>query len=166
MILSTSIKGDSSYSPTYPSGVVTLSELGTYQMRALVDEGYWEYHFTEYGAVVDTIRMPGICLGFVGHIHSMQWAYYCCEEKCEGKLEDYYFNGNKRIAGNFKEGQALGQVRSYYPNGQLYQRATYFPRGNLQHRITYDPDGEVKSRENVFFYPIFRLISELENLGR
>ena len=79
---------------------------------------------------------------------------------------EYYSDGTKRMEGNFRNGEALGQVRSYYPNGQLYQRATYFPRGNLQHRITYDPDGKVKSRENVFFYPIYRLISELENLGR
>ena len=159
-------KGDSSYSPTYPNGTVYLSELGAYRLSTVWLEGYREYYFSEYTTIIDTVKLASIYLCFEGGMHPPTWSgYCCCGERCEGNLVEYYSDGTKRMEGNFRNGEALGQVRSYYPNGQLYQRATYFPRGNLLRRITYDPDGEVKSRENVIFYPIYRLINELENLG-
>ena len=166
------VKEGVSYRSDGASGILTLPTGGTYTLEMV-----WELvDSTELGKVYelphadtvvrDTVALMSLYACMSGEAHPSFIGYCCCEKPCEGKQIRYYAHGGKWIEGNFKEGQALGQVRSYYPNGQVYQRATYFPRGNSQHRITYDPDGEVKSRENVFFYPIYRLINELENLGR
>ena len=57
------------------------------------------------------------------------YGYCCCGEKCEGLKVDYYSNGKKRIEGKFKDGKPIGELKFYYPSGNLKRVENYNEKG-------------------------------------
>lgn len=141
-------KGDSTYYPKNNSGIVYLPEIGTYRLSSIYSDDYMDYHFTGFKSVVDTINSARIQLCLKpATTHPDYIGYCCCSEKCEGEQAEYYSNGNKRIEGCFKEGIPQGDLKIYFPSGDLKQVDKYNKKGHLKKRILYDESGKVKSSE-------------------
>ncbi len=63
---------------------------------------------------IDTISIPKIRFVTGSELHSKYWNYYNCDILCDGKIIDYYSNGNKRLEGVFKNGKPT--EITYYSN--------------------------------------------------
>lgn len=79
----------------------------------------------------------------------------------QGQLETNYADGTPKSRVNFNEsGLEDGEVKYYYPNGQIQMEytavsgkktgtmTTYYPNGNVKRKVTYGPDGKATSTED------------------
>lgn len=140
-------KNDVLYHPN-KDGIVCLPELGSYVLSTIDFDNIKEYFVQDYKAITDTLVKSRIYLGIEPPVsHSGFIGFYCCGERCEGEQRDYYANGNIRIEGYFKAGIPQGEVRMYYPSGQLKQVDRYNKRGEIRKRIIYTEEGEVLTKE-------------------
>ncbi|MCD8211268.1 MAG: hypothetical protein LUC37_06995 [Prevotella sp.] len=46
-------------------------------------------------------------------------------QRLEGRLEEYYENGQIKARSNYKDGKAEGLLELWYPNGQPQERCNY-----------------------------------------
>lgn len=95
----------------------------------------------------DTIVMPKIRLGWSMTLHSNERYYFNCSEICNGIETEYFENGNKKLEGNFENGQPL-EIRHYYENGnlktlELFQNDSFKP----YKIIKYDPENNLLEYE-------------------
>jgi hypothetical protein len=94
--------------------------------------------------------------------------YFDCGKMAEGSVTDYYFNGNIRQEGTFKNGQLVGTLKKYYPTGEIqeifynskkkweitqyYQNGKMMSyRGNLHGYKTYEyyENGQLKTKTDL-----------------
>lgn len=147
------VKKGIAYSVVDSSGVLVLSEAGNYSLSYVLDD----IDATQLGQIYsidkaervfsDTLKLFMIspCLEPTSHPDFI--GYCCCNQKCEGDQVEYYSNGNKRIEGCFKEGLPQGNLKFYYPSGQIKQVDEYNKKGYLKRRILYNENGKVKRSE-------------------
>jgi hypothetical protein len=133
------------YSKSYASedGICYVHQKGQYSI-----EGFGINYFDTYqiniqsSDHIDTLtkyriyvaRSPGI----------PPWPYYSyCGKRCDGKLIDYYENGNIRIEGEFKNGQIkniklfnkVGQLTQIIKNYKLHSLHEVYDNGKLIIRL-------------------------------
>lgn len=148
LIFFTLTNKDSVYYPHNDSGVVYLSKLGHYKLSSIYLDIDIDYEFIGYQSVIDTINTTRLQLGLEpATSHPNFIGYYCCDQKCNGMQVDYYSNGNKRIEGYFKEGIPYGELKTFYPNGQLKQLDKYNAKGRLKRRSYFNEKGEIDNIE-------------------
>jgi hypothetical protein len=69
--------------------------------------------------------------------------YTTCDSLAEGFISDYYYNGNKRMEGRFKNGQPVDSLMLYYRSGILKER--YISNPKKHERLTsYYPNGQIQ----------------------
>ena len=90
--------------------------------------------------------------------------YWDCSEPANGTFIDLYRDGNIRMKGNFKNGQATDSLFSYYRSGQLSELIIHGIDGKT---INYFKSGQLKSlhehnnRHIYEFYPNGQVKKEL-----
>jgi len=115
------------------NGNCVLPDTGKYELRLLEDiEDLPEYfHFQSFESYVDTFRISSIfeCLelttrpSFIG---------YCfCGNPANGNLKDYYSNGQVRLTGKFKNGNAVGELIYFDIDGNIEKILRYNRKGKL-----------------------------------
>ena len=122
--------------PKHNQDYVALKHTGEYRLSSnYTDINFKLITIDKEGHYVDTILQPS--LNFNQYIGYSDYSY--CGDTANGKLKDYYLNGNLRISGTFKDSQPSDTLYQYYPNGNL---ASVF----IQYR-----------KENRY-WPVYRLI--------
>ncbi len=107
------------------STYIELPDTGKYQvfLHYLYQDPYW-INITKHGLTIDTFYTDKIRFGwYLTNPPSSEYIY--CDSLCNGKLIDYYFNGNIKKIGTFKNGQPIDTLKEYYQNGKL--KKIYFP---------------------------------------
>ena len=137
------------YYPNENSGIVYLSDIGSYKLSTIYLDDPLTYEIKKVENVLDTLTSATVYLALEPPTsHPDFIGYFCCDHKCEGEKTDYYSNGSKRLEGCFKDGKPLGDLKIYYPNGMLKQLDKYSKRGKHKKRVIYDEKGEIKSLES------------------
>ena len=92
-----------------------------------------EIVLNRFGLNRDIINIPRIYKCVEPTTRHNSFVGYCsCGEKINGYEVDFYFNGNKRIEGKFKEGVPIGAVIKYYQSGNIQEIARYNKKGKLK----------------------------------
>ena len=74
---------------------------------------------------IDTITIPKTRFVTSLELHSKYWNYYNCDILCNGKIIDYFSNGNKRLEGVFKNGKPLEIIYYSDKKGIIELKETY-----------------------------------------
>jgi len=145
-------KSEEIFSVNDTSGILFLKDTGTYVLSYAIEmiDSFQlgkKYHIRAHGNYGDTLRLTTIypCLEAISHPRFI--GYCCCNERCDGFQTDYYANGNKRIEGLFREGRPKGELKFYYPTGQIKQIEKYTRKGKFLKRNLYDPKGNFIRKE-------------------
>ena len=69
--------------------------------------------------------------------------FWVCEDKCNGKLIDYYSNGNTRILGTFVNGLPVGELKRYFQNVKIKEVSVYDKDGFLTKKTLFTEKGEL-----------------------
>lgn len=119
-------KGDLIISPRDTSGVCYIEEAGVYELIHILSF-YSSVKDNPIKIVIDstkklysdTLRLDAI-MKCCGAPTIDPWSGFCnCGIPCEGYKVDYYMNGNKRIEGHFKKGNAIGKLFYYKSDGSI-----------------------------------------------
>jgi hypothetical protein len=134
-------KSDSVYDITDTIGTIILKKPGKYRLYSMMI-GMEQEVDIDFEMNKDTLDIRKIeeCLEPTSHPKFL--GFCCCDKKCEGKQNDYYNNGVKRISGEFKNGLPIGKVTWYYPNGKIKEIWIYTKKGILKRKIKYDKSGK------------------------
>ena len=142
-----SLRGQDLHIPIDTMGICLLPDTGVYTLR--FNGEIKTYHFKDYKSITDTVGLPMLeaCMSpttafsFIG--------YCCCEQKCNGKIVDYYLNGNIRAIGEFNNGIPNGNVIFYYSNGKIREINKYRKKGKLVWKKTFNENGDVLSYDKT-----------------
>ena len=97
-----------------------LPILGSYKLYHEYDLDYSENKpqkkFFNYGIYYDTILLERLVFVRVVGPYAK---YHDCDSQANGLVIDYFYNGNIRKIGTFKDGDAVDTVKVYYPSGVL-----------------------------------------------
>ncbi len=72
--------------------------------------------------------------------------YFDCDSLANGLITDYYYNGNIRIKGIFKNGQPIDTLKEYYRTGEISE--IFIPFEKHIKEITYFKNGQIKTDYN------------------
>ncbi|WP_298518151.1 hypothetical protein [uncultured Kordia sp.] len=131
---------DTTYGFDYEqSKSISLPKLGTYQLHYNFEDPI-KIEILDSGVNRDTLLLKKISLAiYVSNPPHSE--YFDCDSLANGKITDFYMNGNKRMQGVFKNGQPVDSLFSYHRNGQLselfiqnkksWKKSIYFKNGQL-----------------------------------
>lgn len=150
--------------------VVALPYLGNYKLYETddffqEDDNYYAINIEKQGLNTDTFYTKKIeLLLYVSNPHRS--GHYSCGHLASGTLTDYYYNGNIRLIGTFKDGQPIDTLKEFYTDGAIKeidipktkQRIIYFRNGNVKftafnrskrkrHIVEYYENGNLKSHQ-------------------
>lgn len=125
----------------YESKSIELPKAGFYNLYIKLDSLPIAVEITANKANRDTIFLKKLELAiYVSNPpHS---DYFECGNLANGKITDFYANGNLRTKGTFKDGQPIDTLFEYYRNGKLSE--LLIPRKKWK-KITYFTNGQIKS---------------------
>lgn len=128
--------------------IEVFEELNYSMINVYVKRGEW---ISQYSTILktkkDTIKIPRLLFSFDQALHSSDWGYFKCNTLCEGKVVDYYENGNKRLEGFFEKGKPK-EVLEYKINGKLGTRYFYdFPKLSYTRVDYFNENEELKEYE-------------------
>ena len=123
-------------------GTISLKETGKYRLISNV-HGIDKVVHIKYGENIDTLKTQRIfeCLEPVSHPKFV--GFCCCENKCNGFQQDFYYDGTLRIEGNFKNGLAVGKLKFYHQNGMVQEIREYNKKGVLRRTDYFDEQGNI-----------------------
>jgi hypothetical protein len=75
-----------------------------------------------------------------GHIGNS--LFLCDSKSCEGYQIERFPNGIIRIEGKFSKGKAIGNIKSYFQNGNIFENRQ-FGHGRLSKVETFDSTGKL-----------------------
>ena len=139
-------KGTFLYSSMINGEEAILPDTGAYTLKSdsLATDGDSTIINIKPGLNADTILQKNIYQVYImpedhyaknGHIW-YGWVY-CGIKKCEGYQVDYYMNGQKMLAGNFKKGQVIGTLKYFNDRGDLTFVEYYDKRSKFIRSETY-----------------------------
>ena len=108
-------------------GVCHLKDTGHYVAHTLSDS--IPYHISKWDLYVDTVILES--LYECGSLHVF-YGYCYCGEKSEGYKIDYYYNGNKKVEGNFRKGRPIGRLTFYHIDGRIRKIEVYDKKGRFR----------------------------------
>ena len=161
---------------------VIIPSTGKYELFVTISNGKYErsyeekIEFKESKKVIDTLTIPKILFETEKDSETDYSKYFKCDKVCNGYEVDYFENGNKRIEGNFVNGNAIWEteferdnssIKYYYDESNRYTKWEYYDQnGNLtqyfinkykkKHFIqkTYDAKGKLIKSEVKIYYPL------------
>ena len=74
--------------------------------------------------------------------------FICDSGKCEGVCESFYENGSTHIRGEFKDGQPIDTLFTYYSNGVVEE--LFIPGKRGWRMMSYYENGQLKSDYDVY----------------
>jgi hypothetical protein len=74
--------------------------------------------------------------------HKRGLLFLCGSKSCDGYQVDSFPNGSKRMEGKFSNGKAIGNIKSYFQNGNIFEYR-YFTNGHLSKVETFDSTGKL-----------------------
>ena len=117
-----------------------------------LEEGEYRLSILEIGEItikinnnknyIDTFYFPSVNELFETTSNGGYYGFYHCNEPCQGKITDYFKSGVKRLEGNFKDGLPIGELKTYYPNGNIMEIREYTRLKRLRKIIHFDKDGK------------------------
>jgi len=128
---------------------VILSDTGKYFLLTESDLvlPLTQLHFDSFGVFRDTFYTEKTSLSI--HVSTPPFSeYFGCDSLAEGFITDYYYNGNLRLEGNFKQGQPVDTLREYNRSGILKEQYISTPK-NKKRLTCYYPNGQI---ENDYLY--------------
>ena len=109
---------------------------GIYLITVNIGEGdYFKTHsFTKEFELDSTYivkrELPNIMRKYTSGIHHQtDLGFYKCDKVCNGKLQDFYGNGNIRMEGEFRNGLPIKQIKKYNDKGELVEIEIYNRNG-------------------------------------
>ena len=121
---------------------VVLPKSGSYKLYYDINEEPINLTINNYELVKDTFLVKRI--NHVIYISTPSFSeYYDCDSLANGRIIDYYFSGNKRIEGRFKNGQLIDSMLTYYRNGQIAE--IFIPNKNTWKKVEFYEQGQIKS---------------------
>ena len=161
---------------------VKIPTLGKYELSVTIKNGKYERSYEEKIIIkesiiiIDTLTIPRILFETDNNSETDYSKYFKCDKVCNGYEVDYFENGNKRLEGNFVEGNAIWEteferdgssIKYYYDKSNRYTKWEYYDQnGNLteyfvnkykkKHFIqkTYDAKGKLIKSEVKIYYPL------------
>ena len=114
-----------------PNGMCILPDTGYYKISIVGSFAEHDryIHIKNRGNQSHSIRAFSINECYNPTTRPDFFGYCCCGEKCDGLKFDYYSNGKKRIEGIFAEGRPIGELKFYYPSGNLMRIENYNEKG-------------------------------------
>ena len=99
---------------------------------------------------IDTITIPKTRFVTSLELHSKYWNYYNCDILCNGKIIDYFSNGNKRLEGVFKNGKPLEIIYYSDKKGIIELKETYeFGKLNIIKTEYFDKEGNLYEYQKI-----------------
>ncbi|CAM3889005.1 hypothetical protein FLCU109888_06995 [Flavobacterium cucumis] len=99
---------------------------------------------------IDTITIPKTRFVTSLELHSKYWNYYNCDILCNGKIIDYFSNGNKRLEGVFKNGKPLEIIYYSDKKGIIELKETYeFGKLNVITNEYFDKEGNLYEYQKI-----------------
>ena len=124
---------------------VILSEKESYTLYDDFGQAY-PFSVDKLGTTRDTFNL--VYLSFHTEISNPPSSYFmACGSLATGRLTDYFYNGNTRMTGLFKEGQPIDTLKSYYRSGQPKEVYIPLPTGD-KHFFYFDNGGLELERDN------------------
>lgn len=99
----------------------TLPKPGIYQLTSPVSRKPIEIHITQEGVVKDTFNLKKLdYMVYIG-VPNKPATYFICDPDnlANGKVTDYFHNGNIREEGTFKDGVIIDTLKTYSRSGEL-----------------------------------------------
>lgn len=116
-------------------------EKGEYRL-SILEIGEITIKLNDNKNYIDTFYFPSVSELFGTTSTGGYYGFYHCNEPCQGKITDYFKSGVKRLEGNFKDGLPIGELRTYYPNGNIMEIREYSRLKRLRKIIHFDKDGK------------------------
>ena len=116
-------------------------EKGEYRL-SILEIGEITIKLNENENYIDTFYSPSVNELFGTTSAGGYYGFYHCDLLCQGKITDYFKSGVKRLEGNFKNGLPIGELRTYYPNGNIMEIREYTRLKRLRKIIHFDKDGK------------------------
>ncbi|MDH5603643.1 MAG: hypothetical protein OEY51_06880 [Cyclobacteriaceae bacterium] len=121
------------------SGQSIQLEPGYYQVQLDIIwnemySGLWfDIYFNNEPTEIDTLflQTPRFFGPTYLHAPPEEFKHYCCDELCNGKIEEIDNNGVTRFKGRFRNGQPIGNLKYYSSNGELTRTEVYV-KGQLE----------------------------------
>ena len=124
---------------------IYLSNVGTYALNFdCYNTGYSFDILISKNNLTDTFYLPKLSFSMlISNPPFIYWSFTDVEGLyANGKVIDYYKNGQIRLEGKFKKGQATGNLIFYYDDGKIKRHRT-------KHKcIDYYKNGQLKSIQN------------------
>jgi len=158
---------------------IELPKAGLYNLYVNFDNPPIPVEITANKANRDTIFLKKI--EFAIYVSNPPHSeYFDCGKLANGKITDFYSNGNLRTKGTFENGQPSDTLFEYHRNGKLselfiprkkWKRITYFDNGQLKsvydtkkkYEKEYHLNGQLKKEE--FWYKRYVKTTEYDELG-
>ncbi|WP_153798511.1 hypothetical protein [Foetidibacter luteolus] len=74
--------------------------------------------------------------------HKGTLLFLCGGKACNGYHVEFFSNGYKKTEGKFSKGKAVGIIKAYFQNGNIFDYR-YFTNGNLTKVETFDSTGKL-----------------------
>jgi len=161
---------------------VIIPTLGKYELSVTIRNGKYKRSyeekiiFKESKKIIDTLTIPKILYETDNNSETDYSKYFKCDQVCNSYEVDYFENGNKRLEGNFVNGNAIWEteferdgssIKYYYDKSNRYTKWEYYDQNeNLteyfvnkykkKHFIqkTYDAKGKLIKSEVKIYYPL------------
>ncbi len=161
---------------------VMIPSPGKYELFVNIKNGKYErsyeerIEFKDSKKVNDTLTIPKILFETDNDSETKYSKYLKCDKVCNGYEVDYYENGNKRLEGNFLNGNAIWEteferdgssIKYYYDKTNRYTKWEYYDQNGTiteyfinkykkKHFIqkTYNAEGKLIKSEVNIYYPL------------
>jgi hypothetical protein len=126
---------------------VMIPSPGKYELFVNIKNGKYErsyedkIEFKDFQNVIDTLTIPKILFEIDNESETDYSRYFKCDKICNGYEVDYFENGNKKLEGNFINGNPIWEteferdgsfIKYYYNKSNQYTKWEYYNRnGNL-----------------------------------
>lgn len=120
---------------------VIIPSSGKYELSVTINNGKYQrsyeekMEFKDSQKVVHTLIIPKILFEIDNNTETNYSKYFKCDKICNGYEVDYFENGNKRLEGNFVNGDAIWEteferdgsfIKYYYNKSNQYTKWEYF----------------------------------------
>jgi len=152
--------GESSYFQQGHSGIIKLPGVGSYNLfvfdyGGFDDELEFKLSINESSFQTDTFFIPRVQLS-VYISNPPTYDYFVCDNLANGFITDYFYNGQFRKRGRFKNGKLHDTLNVYHRNGNL--KKVYVAYGKKYELKRFDKSGILyfhintkKGFENEFY---------------
>lgn len=161
---------------------VVIPSPGKYELFVTINNGQFvrsyekKIEFKESKKVIDTLTIPKIQFETDNGNKTSYSKYFKCDKVCNGYEVDYFENGNKRLEGNFVNGNPIWEkefeengssIKYYYDKLNRYTKWEYYDQnGNLTEysinrykkkyfiQKSYNASGKLIKSEVKIYYPL------------